>query len=198
MTGSAVASEHAPLDPELVGNHPALDLLNTILRLESGLVDVWQSDDDVLRWLGRTGLLEAKVAPQLRRGALLAAARGLRDMVRALVVARKENKRPHLAPLNDFLAHGESHAELMRAPDGRLMVVRRYDQTTPEGILGPLAEAAAAFLATADFDLVRPCEGLDCVLWFYDRTKAHRRRWCSMGVCGNRNKVAKFRAARQA
>jgi predicted RNA-binding Zn ribbon-like protein len=41
---------------------------------------------------------------------------------------------------------------------------------------------------------VRRCEGVDCVLWFYDRTKAHRRRWCSMEGCGNRAKVARFRS----
>jgi predicted RNA-binding Zn ribbon-like protein len=198
LTGSVVASARTPFDPELVGDHPAMDLLNTVMRLESGLVDVWQSDDDVLRWMGRTGLVKTRPISQLRRGALLSAARGLRDVVRTLVVARKGNKRLRTTPLNDFLAHGTSHEELTHGPDGSLVVTREYDQTTPEGVLAPLAEAAAAFLATANFDLVRACEGVDCVLWFYDRTKAHRRRWCSMGVCGNRNKIAKFRSGRQA
>ena len=46
----------------------------------------------------------------------------------------------------------------------------------------------------ADFDLVRLCEGKACVLWFYDRTKGHRRRWCTSTGCGNRAKVAAFRA----
>jgi len=31
-------------------------------------------------------------------------------------------------------------------------------------------------------------------MWFYDRTKSHRRRWCSMALCGNR---AKARAHRE-
>jgi predicted RNA-binding Zn ribbon-like protein len=181
-------------DPELVGDHPALDLLNTIARVESGLVDVWQSDDDVVRWLVRTGMLEAKIASPGRRGALLAAARRLREISRVLVTARKANRRLDAGPLNEFLAQAESHGEVIRGKDGALSVVRRYDQTSSNGVLGPLAETVAKFLATADFRLVRRCEGVDCVLWFYDRTKAHRRRWCSMGVCGNRNKVATFRS----
>jgi predicted RNA-binding Zn ribbon-like protein len=184
-------------DLELVGDHPALDLLNTIARLDSGLVDAWQSDDDVLRWLMRTGLLEVKIAPPARRGALLAAARRLREISRALITARKANKRLDLGPLNDFLAQAESHCELNRGKDGALAVMRRYEQTNPNGVLAPLAEAVAEFLVMADFRLVRRCEGEDCVLWFYDRTKAHRRRWCSMEVCGNRNKVAKFRSRKQ-
>ena len=77
------------------------------------------------------------------------------------------------------------------------MTVHFHEEDLPEGVLAPLAEAAADLLANADFDLVRHCEGVDCVLWFYDRTKAHRRRWCSMQVCGNRNKVAGFRARRR-
>jgi predicted RNA-binding Zn ribbon-like protein len=31
-------------------------------------------------------------------------------------------------------------------------------------------------------------------MWFYDRTKGHRRRWCTSTGCGNRAKVAAFRA----
>jgi predicted RNA-binding Zn ribbon-like protein len=179
-----------------------MDLLNTIVRLENGLVDVWQSDDDVLRWLVRTGLAEMRTATQFRRGALLAAARRLRDVVRTLVVARKAQKRPELTrldlkPLNHFLAKGRSHCEVTSTKPGSLSVVRQYETATPEALLAPLAEAAADFLTTADFHLVRACEGPDCVLWFYDRTKAHRRRWCSMEACGNRNKVASFRARQQ-
>lgn len=184
----------ATFAPELVGDHPAMDLLNTIARKDGDLVDLWQSDDDVLRWLVRAGLVEAKTSVPGRRGALLAAARRLREIVRALVVARKSARALDTKPLNDFLAKGKSHRQLIRAKDGALSVMRLYDRTNPEGVLAPLAEAVAQFLATADFDLVRRCEGEDCVLWFYDRTKGHRRRWCSMEVCGNRNKVTRFRS----
>jgi predicted RNA-binding Zn ribbon-like protein len=181
-----------------VGDHPAMDMLNTIVRLEGRVVDVWQSDGDVLAWLVRMDLTEAKTVSQFRRGALLAAGRRLRDVVRVLVVARKAKKRLDLSPLNDFLAKGRSHGELTATKAGGLSVVRQYDTATPEALLAPLAEAVADFLATADFHLVRPCEGPECVLWFYDRTKAHRRRWCSMEACGNRNKVARFRARQDA
>ena len=202
MTGPAASSASPPVDPLFIGDHPAMDLLNTIVRLESGLVDVWQSDDDVLTWLGRTGLTETKTAAHFRRGELLAAARRLRDIVRTLVVARKAQKRLNverldLKPLNQFLAKGSSHCQLSRTKAAGLSVVRQYEAPTPEALLAPLAEAAAEFLATADFNLVRACEGPDCVLWFYDRTKAHRRRWCSMEACGNRNKVARFRSRQE-
>ena len=56
------------------------------------------------------------------------------------------------------------------------------------------AEAAAELFTKPEFNLVRKCESDDCVLWFYDRTKGHKRRWCSMAVCGNMHKVSKFRS----
>lgn len=112
----------------LVGDHLALDLLNTESRSDGGAVDGWHSGDAVLGWLKAAGV---------------------------------------------------------SAPSAGLI-----DRA---GLLGPVAEAVAQLLAEGDFTLVKQCEHPDCVLWFYDRTKAHKRRWCSMAVCGNRYKAAQFR-----
>ena len=48
-------------------------------------------------------------------------------------------------------------------------------------------------LVAADFRFVKLCEDEACVLWFWDQTKSHRRRWCSAMLCGNRHKVAAYR-----
>jgi predicted RNA-binding Zn ribbon-like protein len=73
-------------------------------------------------------------------------------------------------------------------------LVHQGGAPSPARALGVLAEAVATLLAEGDFTLVRQCEHPECVLWFYDRTKSHRRRWCSMALCGNRHKAAQFRA----
>ncbi len=62
--------------------------------------------------------------------------------------------------------------------------IRRWE--SPDELLLPIAEAAADLVCSADFRLIRACEGHACTLLFLDRTKAHGRRWCSMAVCGNR------------
>ncbi len=177
-----------------LGDHPAMDLLNTVARPSDQIVDLWQSDDDVIRWLRHTGLLLSGEVPNLRTGTLLDSARSLRETVRTVIVQRKKRRQADLAPLNAFLAQASSYTRLGKSPSGPLELERRYHASTPEQLLAPLAESAAAFLTTADFNLVRACEGEGCILWFYDRTKSHRRRWCSMEVCGNRHKVAAFRS----
>ncbi|HEX7157641.1 MAG TPA: ABATE domain-containing protein [Edaphobacter sp.] len=176
-----------------LGDDPAMDLLNTVARPANEIIDLWQSDADVLGWLSLTGLLQADEIPSLRAGSLLESAHDLREIVRTIILQRKKRRQADLAPLNAFLAQASSFTRLTKSPAGPLELKRRYNARSPEQVLAALAESAAAFIATADFDLVRPCEGEGCILWFYDRTKSHRRRWCSMEVCGNRHKVAAYR-----
>ncbi len=69
----------------------------------------------------------------------------------------------------------------------------RWILEKPRDLLVPLAHCAANFFATADYPAIRKCEDPKCILWFYDSSKNHSRRWCSMELCGNRAKVAAFR-----
>lgn len=177
-------------EPLFLADDRALDLLNTVLRIDGEEVDVLQSDDDVARWLTRAGVLE-EATP--RKG-LLKTARELRDEVRELVQRRKANKRLDFTALNAFLAQGKQKSVLVQERGGEVRLEQRFATDTAEQMLMPIALAAAELLAHGDFDLVRACESRDCVLWFYDRTKSHRRRWCSMATCGNRAKVQTFRA----
>lgn len=182
-------------EPPRVADHPALDMLNTIFRTEDGLVEGWQSDADVAAWLAVTGFAGRDATKLLKAGDLLREARRLREIVRTMVHDRKAGKRMVAGALNAFLSESRSHLMLTSASRGSFQVTRVYDGSKASGALAPLAESCAELLATGDFSLIRACEGLGCVLWFYDRTKGHRRRWCSMATCGNRHKVAKHRSS---
>lgn len=177
--------------PMFIADHPVLDFLNTIAAPEGQTVDVLESDQDVLYWLQKAGLAP-EAEPRTQRGALLREARGLREIIRPLVLKRKDGRKIDPSTLNAYLTHALSYPHLVNAA-GRLSLERHRPTDNAQQVLAPVAEMAAEFLSTANFDLVRPCEGKDCILWFYDRTKSHRRRWCSMQVCGNRHKVEAFR-----
>ncbi len=179
------------------GDHPALDILNTVSRVDGELVDSLQSDGDVLRWLARAGWPIEQKPANVRSSSLLHATRILRETIRSLVERRKAGKRAEVGSLNAFLATAQSHLEVVPNRDGSLQLKRQWKRLTPEQMLAPLAECAAELLVTGDFNLVRRCEDAECVLWFYDRTKSHHRRWCSMATCGNRHKVAAFRKRQQ-
>jgi predicted RNA-binding Zn ribbon-like protein len=57
---------------------------------------------------------------------------------------------------------------------------------------------AVVFTAIADgtFDRLKACPGRDCGWAFYDRSKNRSAKWCSMAVCGSREKVRAHRARR--
>jgi len=72
----------------------------------------------------------------------------------------------------------------------------RIEATAP-GLAGALGRIlAAAFLAELDgsWERLKECGDETCTGVFYDRSKNHSGKWCSMQSCGNRNKVRAWRA----
>jgi predicted RNA-binding Zn ribbon-like protein len=58
--------------------------------------------------------------------------------------------------------------------------------------LAAVARSGAEIFAESSRANLRLCANPRCGLLFYDTSRTHRRRWCSMAVCGNRSKVAAF------
>jgi predicted RNA-binding Zn ribbon-like protein len=179
--------------PVFLAGNLALDFINTRMRVNGELVDTLQHDEDVLLWLKEAELSTPKRGRGVARMSLLDSARTLRENIRSLVEKRKAGQRGDPSVLNRFLSGAESHRRLVWNKPRSLEIEKISRRDTAEAILGPVAEAAADLLATADFHLVKKCEDERCVLWFSDHTKSHRRRWCSMVLCGNRHKVAAYR-----
>ncbi len=164
--------------------------------VDGGAIDFLQTNADVLRWLERNNT-DVDTAAHFRGHALVDAARSLREIVRVLVAKRKAGSHADVKAFNAFLAKTASHPHLVWTGARRPEIVRLRAEKAPEQSLAPVAEAAAELLVDGDFNLVRKCEDNGCILWFYDRTKSHRRRWCSMAACGNRHKVKAFRQRQQ-
>ena len=175
-----------------VGDHLALDLLNTEARSQGQVVDHWTTDEDVRQWLLRQGVAQGP-ASQATPSGLLARGRELRAAVREAISARKAGDSVNIDGLNAYLQGYVTSPQLHRDEAGALTLTRSARGDATSSLLGPVAEAAAQLLVEGDFALVRQCEHPDCILWFYDRTKSHKRRWCSMAQCGNRHKAAQFR-----
>lgn len=169
-----------------VAGHPALDFVNTEAVADGEPVDLLADEEDLLRWLSESGL----ATPEESRKPWLRQAKELRASLRRLFLRLAEGKKlrsSDLSGIDDALGsiEGTPHLDL-RAGQPRLQFRPSHPVTPPFLI----ARAAAEFLASADLSLIRRCEGSDCVLIFYDTTKSHTRRWCSMAGCGNRAKAA--------
>lgn len=186
-----------PSDALFIGDDLALDFANTAFGLGTEQRECLGSDAQVIDWLRLAGLPTPELGGKPRPGALLEAALALRKTARRLLEERKAGGVGDVTALNRLLGLGSSYQELVWSDGEEPRCERRQRAATVEALLVPVGEALAALLAEGDFSLVRTCESSDCTLWFYDRTKSHRRRWCSMAQCGNRMKVAAFRARKK-
>ena len=188
-----MAGNEATHATESIADHLALEILNTQAIRDGENFDTWRDDASVVAWLIRMGLLEAEQSGMDRWRGIRRRCVGLRGVARQLIEARKKNRSVDESLLNDYLERAPSLMRLVRDRDGNLVLARERTGSDVDRAVGILAEEVASLLTAANFDLVKQCEHPDCVLWFYDRTKSHRRRWCSMALCGNRQKVARFR-----
>jgi predicted RNA-binding Zn ribbon-like protein len=163
-----------------VAGHPAIDFLNTELVLDGAPADLLASPADLARWLAEARLGRVRQALSL---SALKHAKELRAATRRLLA---KPRRKDLEILNAALARGRGSFQ-MEMKKGAL---RTHFHPDAADALFLIASTVADFLASEDASLVKPCQGTNCVLLFYDTTKSHTRRWCSMAACGNRMKAA--------
>lgn len=182
--------------PPILADHPALDLLNTQMMVEGCRQDLLTTDHEAARWLEQIGLGPVDELAGAGDGRLLGELRTLRQVIETLVQACLESRWADPSALNGLLRHAVP--QLVWKPTGAPSLQRFSAPDPVSRKVSEIALSAAQLLAEGDISLVRQCESHDCTLMFYDRTKAHKRRWCSMALCGNRHKVAEFRKRRQA
>ena len=125
---------------------------------------------------------------------LLNRAKRLRDALRMSLNAlaiREDINREWIQPVNEILRVTEGHDELVASSQSwRLEFLAREDSL--DWLLAAVARSAAELIVEGEKTRVRLCANPACALFFYDDSRTHRRRWCSMALCGNRHKVAAF------
>ncbi len=195
-----------------VADTRGLDFLNSIATPVDTPVD-WIGDGaGLVDWLAQAGLVPAAALQETAARAMPGEldrvadqARDLREWFRGFVRGRMG--RPldgdvltELGPLNRLLERDEAYGRIaLHEHDGHahlsLVSARRW--RSPEALLIPIGEALARTVVEEDFSHIKACEGAACTLMFADHTRGRARRWCSMGVCGNRAKVAAHRSRRR-
>jgi predicted RNA-binding Zn ribbon-like protein len=139
-------------------------------------------------WLAGQGLLTARARV---RGDDLTRAIALREAIRALVAGNNAcGEEPDAATVLDDTAV-------------RAGVRLRFDccgdvraEATAEGVdgaLGRIVAAVHATMADGSWSRLKACARDECRRVYFDASRNRSKRWCSMGVCGNREKGEAFR-----
>ena len=180
-----------------VGNHLALDFVNTRPVIGGDPVEFLTDGAALARWLEASRLIGdgagkplAGVWSSRRLGAEVDSVVRFREHFRQALLGMEEGRVPggaFLEEINRLLARYPRVTQV--AKEGR-HVKRwpRFAPQAPEDVFGVVADAVADVLTGPDWSKLRKCQS--CVLHFLDTSKKGTRVWCSMRLCGNRAKVA--------
>jgi predicted RNA-binding Zn ribbon-like protein len=187
-----------------VGNHLALDFLNTRPVQNGEPMELLSVFSALLRWFQAAGLLSPRKMANLQRQTgesvvgrrTLDAMRQFREKLRKELLAWEGGTDVHRTTVEELNRLMATHPMLSRlqATGNVPSMELWFEPRQPEDLFAPLAHSAARLFASVDHNRVRKCG--QCVLHFHDTSKKGTRRWCSMQLCGNRLKVAAY-AARQ-
>ncbi|GAU84771.1 CGNR zinc finger domain-containing protein [Bosea sp. BIWAKO-01] len=171
-----------------MGGRPWLDLLNTTPMTETGPRDLLGEPQSMAAWLVAAGLGEADAPESFFE------INGLRQTLRSAFDLLRQGKplpEASISAINRLLVPATERYKLQRGDQGyALMAV----SDRGVGAASRIALDFARFVCDHEPARLKHCANHDCVMVFYDRGRNNTRRWCTMSTCGNRDKVARFRA----
>ena len=151
-----------------------LDFLNTV-DVEDG-TDLLEDPAGWGAWLTTRGLSETDSAADSTASSTASSAAAVRTALRA--------------------AAGEPSVDPSASrPSARVTVSLEADgpRLVADDVAGAVLAAASRLAVLGDWDRIKICPADDCRWAFFDRSRNHSRTWCSMRVCGNREKARAWR-----
>jgi predicted RNA-binding Zn ribbon-like protein len=163
------------------------DFVNTF-DLETS-VDRIATPDELAEWYSEEGLVDDLVEPtsQEHTDAL-----AVREAIRQLLLAHNGCEDDAAAASATLEAAGQKTRVGLRFVDGTPSLAPESDGAA--AALGQIVAAVAELAATPEWSRLKACRDDHCRVAFYDKSRNRSRAWCSMEVCGNREKARTFRA----
>jgi predicted RNA-binding Zn ribbon-like protein len=186
--------------PDSISGWLCLAFANSVenYRLETPQ-DMLGSYDDLVSWSLLVKTIDEETASVLRSEAsqhpdeaarVLARAKEYRAVVYRVFSGMAHGREPlqeDLDRVNQMLGRSLAHLVVSVSSDGYAWAWSS-EGVDLESCLWPVAQSSADLLVSPELKRLRQCGGHSCTWLFLDRSKNHSRRWCNMGVCGNRAK----------
>jgi predicted RNA-binding Zn ribbon-like protein len=173
-----------------VSGNLGLDFAGTVQARVREYRDLLQSPADLADWVVAAGLLDS---PPRCAPALLAEGVELREAIYRLARSASDGEpgmRTDRAIVNAAAARPLPRVAL--TDDGAV------DRTGDlRAALAAVARSAVELLGTPERLLVKECGRPECTRLYLDTSRGRSRRWCDMGICGNRAKSQAFRSRQQ-
>jgi len=171
--------------------HTQLDLVRdyvNTLDLETG-IDRISSPGELALWFSEQGLVHDLVEPTDDE---LTDAVAVREAIRELLLANNGIEADAAAASKTLEDAGREAQLTVRFENGRPLLAPEGDGT--RAAIGRVVAAVAELAPTDEWKRLKGCRDENCRVAFYDKSRNRSRAWCSMEVCGNREKARSFRA----
>ena len=188
---------------DIIGGDAALDFVNTVTGRDQSPRDWIDSYNRLLEWAAFVRLLPERILRALAKQAqaeprvaakALARAKVLREGLFEIVtriISRQAPPKQALTFLHRYWIAGTKAHEL-RFDHGRVLVNLRSDALDFDLIAWLIAYRMVEQVLSLPTERLHICQGSNCSWVFIDSSKAGRRRWCDMAVCGNAAKSRRF------
>lgn len=170
--------------------HTQLDLVRdyvNTLDFETG-IDTISSADELATWFSEQGLVDDLVEPTEED---LADALAVREAIRELLLANNGVEADAEAASKTLETAGRKAHLGVRFENGRPVLAAEGDGAS--GAIGRIVATVAELAPTDEWRRLKGCRDETCRVAFYDKSRNRSRAWCSMEVCGNREKARSFR-----
>jgi predicted RNA-binding Zn ribbon-like protein len=170
--------------------HTELDLVRDYVNtfdFETG-IDTIATPDELAMWFSEQGLVDDLVEPTEQE---VADAQAVREAIRALLLVN-----------NGVEADADEASQTLEEAGRKAHLGVRFEEGRPvlapedggaRGAIGRIVATVAGLAPTDEWKRLKTCRDEHCRVAFYDQSRNRSRAWCSMEVCGNREKARSFR-----
>lgn len=186
----------------LLGGTAWINLVNTTYISEKQKIDILIEPSSTIQWLKENKLLRKSDFLSIEN----------EEMLKSLIVELRSLRDLSNMILNDLKHQGklslnvtEQLKKLTKQVKVSLTIEEQSDNlklisegiTTRDHVIYMIIHSIIETLDTIPTHRIRSCEHPECRLYFVDTSKSGKRRWCSMELCGNRQKAAEFYARKK-
>jgi predicted RNA-binding Zn ribbon-like protein len=162
------------------------DYVNT-LDVETG-IDAISTLDALAMWFSEQGLVDDLVEPTEQEQA---DALAVREAIRELLLANNGLEADAAAASKTLEEAGRKAHLGVRFENGRPALAPVGEGA--RAAIGRIVATVAELATTDEWKRLKTCRDERCRVAFYDKSRNRSRAWCSMEVCGNREKARTFR-----
>ena len=196
-------ARHSEREFDLSGGVLCLDFANTVSqrKIADQTRDNLPGYDDLVFFAVASGVVMPQFAGEIleqseqkprERDRVFQAAMNLREAIYrvfAAIANSRAARRKDLKLIEEFASEAAKHRQLTATGGSYAWRWKRNKDEALAYVVWPIAQSAAELLTSDQLKKVRECDARTCAWLFLDESRNHSRRWCDMGVCGNRQKA---------